>query len=50
MVWNQFVTKLGWNDFASARLESLKAQGGLTDRADIQTMPQYFDVDEGRKP
>jgi hypothetical protein len=43
------VTKLGWNDFASGRLETLKAQGGLADRTDIQTMPQYFDVDEGRK-
>ena len=50
MVWNQFLTKLGWNDFASTRLEALKAQGGLTARTDIQTMPQYFDVDEGRKP
>ena len=50
MVWNQFVTKLGWNDFASQRLETLKAQSGLADRTDLQTMPQYFDVDEGRKP
>jgi hypothetical protein len=48
MVWNQFVTKLGWNDFASARLETLKAQSGLAGRDDLQTMPQYFEVDEGR--
>jgi hypothetical protein len=50
MVWKQFITKLGWNDFASARLETLKAQSGLADRSDIQTMLQYFEVDEGRKP
>jgi gluconokinase len=50
LVWKQFVTKLGWNDFASPRLEAMKAQSGLAGRDDIQTMPQYFDVDEGRKP
>jgi gluconokinase len=49
-VWNQFVTKLGWNDFASARLEQVKAQSDLSGRGDIQTMVHYFDVDEGRKP
>jgi hypothetical protein len=50
MVWKQFMRKLGWNDFASARLETLKAQSGLADRSDIQTMLEYFEVDEGRKP
>ncbi|MEI9893226.1 MAG: DUF5069 domain-containing protein [Chthoniobacter sp.] len=50
IVWNGFIQKLGWNDFASKRLELMKAQSGLAGREDIQTMVQYFDVDEGRKP
>jgi gluconokinase len=49
MVWNSFVAKLGWNDFASKRLRHYKAEGGLADRDDIQTMPEYFDADEGRR-
>jgi gluconokinase len=48
LVWNQFATKLGWNDFASARLQTVKAGSGLCHREDIQTMLQYFEVDEGR--
>src|SRR5260221_9633524 len=28
-IWNGFVTKLGWNDFASGRLEKLKAESNL---------------------
>src|SRR5258708_16655045 len=50
LVWNQFITKLGWNDFASGRLETLKTESGLGQRDDIQTMPQYFEVDERRRP
>lgn len=50
LIWNQFVKKLGWNDFATPRLEVLKTQSGLADRCDIVTMPEYFEVDEGRKP
>ena len=48
LVWNAFVTKLGWNDFASQRLADLKAASGFAHRADLQTMPQYIDADEGR--
>jgi hypothetical protein len=50
LVWNSFIAKLGWNDIATERLEKYKAEGGLSGRKDIQTMPEYFDVDEGRKP
>lgn len=50
LIWNQFATKLGWNDLATARLEVLKTQSGLAGRDDIQTMLHYFEVDEGRKP
>ena len=46
----EFVTKLGSKDFASARLETVKAGSGLAHRDDIQTMLQYFEVDEGRAP
>jgi gluconokinase len=49
LVWNSFISKLGWNDFASNRLKEVKAESGLSDRDDIQTMGDYFDVDEGRR-
>ena len=49
-VWNQCVSRIGWRDAASARLEVVKAQSGLAHRTDIVTMMDYFDVDEGRKP
>lgn len=50
MIWNGFILKLGWNDLAAPRLRKLKEKSGLADRDDIQTMPDYFEVDEGRKP
>ena len=48
LVWNAFVTKLGWNDFASKRLAELKTASGFAHRDDLVTMPQYIDADEGR--
>jgi len=48
LVWNAFITKLGWRDHVSAMLEKRKCDGGLGDRDDIETMPHYIDVDEGR--
>jgi gluconokinase len=48
-IWNGFITKLGWNDFASDYLRDRKREAGLEDREDIQTMPQLFDVEEGRR-
>ena len=50
VVWNGFITKLGWNDFAAGRLKQVKQEAGLAHRDDIQTMPDFFEVDEGRKP
>ncbi|MGI8890569.1 MAG: DUF5069 domain-containing protein [Chthoniobacterales bacterium] len=47
-IWNGFISKLGWNDFASGHLAKCKAEAGLTDRDDIQTLSQLFDVEEGR--
>jgi hypothetical protein len=40
--------KLGWNDEVSETLKRRKREGGLEDRADIQTMFQFIDADEGR--
>ena len=48
LVWNEFMRKRGWNDEATERLESRKAESGLSDRADIQTFFDYIDADEGR--
>jgi gluconokinase len=50
LVWNQFVSKLGWDDFATKLLERLKEESGLAHRDEIVTMLDYFEVDEGRKP
>ena len=50
LVWNYYTTKLGWNDHLSAILAKRKADGGLGDRDDIQTITHYIDVDEGRLP
>lgn len=49
LVWNSFVAKLGWNDHLTSILTRRKEESGLTDRADIVTMPHYIDVDEGRE-
>jgi Domain of unknown function (DUF5069) len=49
-VWNEFMRKRGWNDEATSRLVQRKAEGGFSDRDDIQTMFDYIDLDEGRDP
>ncbi|MEZ5301156.1 MAG: DUF5069 domain-containing protein [Verrucomicrobiales bacterium] len=48
LVWNHFVAKLGWNDMVTPMLVRRKAEGGLQDRDDIQTIARYIDADEGR--
>ena len=50
VVWNGFVLKLGWNDFATPTLEGAKRKHGIADRADILTIPDLIDFDEGRFP
>lgn len=50
LVWNHFVTTLGWNDHITAILAKRKTEGGLGGRDDIQTISHYIDVDEGRLP
>jgi hypothetical protein len=49
LVWNNFITKFGWNDFATPTLERRKKELGISDRADIQTMGDLFDYEEGRR-
>ena len=48
MVWNAFMSKRGWRDEASARLQQRLPEYGLTGRADIQTFFDVIDADEGR--
>ncbi len=48
MVWNGFISKLGWNDFATPFLEETKEKLGIADRTDIVTIPGLIDFDEQR--
>ena len=48
-IWNEFLKKVGWHDFASDKLTQRKQESNLGDRDDIETMLEYFEVDEGRK-
>jgi hypothetical protein len=48
-MWNEFMRKFGWRDQASEILERRKREGGMTDRAEIETMFQFIDADEGRQ-
>jgi hypothetical protein len=49
LVWNEFMRKFGWNDFATPTLKRQKEKLGISDRADIQTMGELFDFEEGRR-
>jgi hypothetical protein len=49
LVWNGFISKLGWRDFATANLEERKRDHGIVDRVDIVTISELIDFDEGRK-
>jgi hypothetical protein len=46
--WNEFLRKCGWKDALTPTLERRKRESGLEDRADVETMFQYIDADEGR--
>ena len=48
-VWNGFISKLGWNDFATLSLEEEKQKHGVEHRADIVTIADLIDLDEGRR-
>lgn len=47
-VWNAFMSRRGIKDDALPTLERRKRESGLEGRADIETMFQYIDADEGR--
>jgi gluconokinase len=47
-VWNEYMRKRAWDDDLSEVLERRKREAGMSDRADIQTMFQFIDADEGR--
>lgn len=49
IVWNHYVTKLGWRDQVTDSLANRKRESSLQDRDDIVTMIEYFEYDEGRK-
>jgi gluconokinase len=48
-IWNQYLSKVGWNDSVHDILTRRKKESGLEGRDEIQTMLEYFDYDEGRK-
>jgi hypothetical protein len=50
IIWNDFVSKRGWNDQATPVLEKQKVESGLGHRVDLRTFFEFWDVDEGRKP
>jgi gluconokinase len=47
-IWNDFMSKRGWNDPMSARLAMRLKEGGFENRTDIQTFFGFIDLDEGR--
>lgn len=49
VVWNGFISKLRWNDFATPLLEESKQKCGAAARADINTITDLIDFDEKRR-
>jgi hypothetical protein len=52
-IWNAFMTKRGWRDENAempARLKRFKQENDLVARDDIETIFEFFEVDEGRRP
>ena len=49
VIWNRFMTKAGWRDGRSARLQQLVVEYGLASKP-IETVFDLFDYDEGRDP
>jgi hypothetical protein len=47
-MWNEFMRKFGWRDHAAEILARRKREGGMENRAEIDTMFQFIDADEGR--
>jgi gluconokinase len=49
-MWNEFMRKFGWRDHAAEILARRKREAGMENQAEIETMFQFIDADEGRKP
>ena len=47
-VWNAFMTKRGWRDSGTQRLNERLAEIGLA-AGTVQTMFEFIDLDEGRR-
>ena len=47
-VWNEFLRKRGWNDEITEILTQRKHEAGMENRAEIRTMFDFIDADEGR--
>ena len=48
-MWNEFMRKFGWRDHAAEILARRKREAGMENRAEIETMFQFIDADEGRE-
>ena len=52
LIYSKFAAKLGWRDAdtgATQRLAQFKEEAGLADRDDIQTIFDFYEVDEKRR-
>ncbi|MGI9088339.1 MAG: DUF5069 domain-containing protein [Chthoniobacterales bacterium] len=49
-VWNEFMRKCGWNDGITETLDRRKKEASMSERAEIRTMFEFIDADEGRTP
>lgn len=52
LIYSKFSAKLGWRDEdtgATQRLAQFKSDAGLSHRDDIQTIFDFYEVDEGRR-
>jgi hypothetical protein len=47
-MWNEFMRKFGWRDKAAEILARRKREAGMENCAEIETMFQFIDADEGR--
>ena len=47
-IWNEFMRKRAWNDEISETLAQRKKEAGMAGRAEIRTMFEFIDADEGR--
>ena len=48
-IWNLFMEKRGWRDDDSELVQREKESIGLGNRAEIQTLFDFYDFDEGRR-